>query len=217
MSAPLAASSATLNRLSVYLRCLREMEADGRSTISSRELSERLHISSAQIRKDLAHFGDFGIRGVGYEIAPLADRVHRLLGLDRKHRIVIVGVGNLGRALAGYVGSNDESFEVVAGVDIDPAKIGKRLGTAVVHHVDDLETAVRETGADLAVLTVPAASARDCYRALVDAGIRAILNFSPVQLPAHPGVNVKNVDLRIQLEETSYLLGQPRQPAKETD
>jgi redox-sensing transcriptional repressor len=214
MSAPLAASSATLNRLSIYLRCLRELEADGRSTISSRKLSERLHISSAQIRKDLAHFGDFGIRGVGYEIAPLADRVHRLLGLDRKHRIVIVGVGNLGRALAGYVGSNDESFVVVAGVDIDPAKIGKRLGTAVVHHIDDLETAVRETGADLAVLTVPAASAGDCYQALVDAGIRGILNFSPVRLPDIPNVNVKNADLRTQLEEASFLLQHPVQPSK---
>ncbi len=217
MSAPLPAPPATLNRLSLYLRCLRERLADGRPTISSKELADQLHISSAQIRKDLAHFGAFGIRGVGYEIAPLADRVHRLLGLDHKHRLVIVGMGNLGRALAAYRGFNDESFEVVAGIDVDPTKIGKCLGRVVVHHVDDLETTVRETAADIGVLTVPAAAAGDCYQALVDAGIRALLNFAPVQLPDRPEVKIKNVDLRIQLEETSFLLQRSVQVAKETD
>jgi len=193
------------------------LQEAGRETISSRELAERFHLSSAQIRKDLAHFGEFGIRGVGYEISPLADRIHILLGLDRKHRLVIVGMGNLGRALAGYVGFNDDSFEVVAGIDNDPDKIDQAQGSIVVRAMDDIDTVVRKTAADVGVLTVPGASAPACYRALVAAGIRAILNFAPVRLPEKAGVNVKNVDLRIQLEETSFLLQQPPPSSEEAD
>jgi len=216
MADPHGVPSATLNRLSVYLRGLRELQNEGRETISSKEFATRFHLSSSQIRKDLAHFGDFGIRGVGYEIAGLADRLHQLLGLDRKHRLVIVGMGNLGRALAGYVGFNDDSFEVVAGIDIAPGKIRRESGELPVFHVRDLHRVVESTGAEIGVLTVPAAAAIDSYEALAEAGVCSILNFTPVHLPDREGVELKNVDLRIQLEEVSFLL-QSLSTAKEAD
>lgn len=199
-------SSATLNRLSVYLRGLRELQTEGLATVSSKAFAERFHLSSAQIRKDLAQFGDFGIRGVGYEIAPLADRLHHLLGLDRKHRLVIVGMGNLGLALAGYVGFNDDSFEVVAGIDTDVTKIGKTPDGLPVFDISDLRKVVERTGAEIGVLTVPAHAAIESYGALVEADIHSILNFAPVHLPDRDGVELKNVDLRVHLEEASFLL-----------
>lgn len=199
-------STATLNRLSIYLRCLRELQREGLETVSSRELADRFHLSSVQIRKDLAQFGDFGTRGVGYEIAPLAARLHSLLGLDRKRPIVIVGMGSLGSALAGYIHFNDDSFQVVAGFDVDPDKVGRRERGVPIYDPGELARVVRETGAQIAVLTVPAEAASASYDALVAAGIRAILNFAPVALPDRPTVRLKNVDLRTYLEETSFLL-----------
>lgn len=203
-------SSATLNRLSVYLRCLQELQRAGTLTISSQALADRFHLSSAQIRKDLAQFGEFGIRGKGYEIGPLADRLHHLLGLDRKRRLVIVGMGQLGTALAGYIHFNDDSFEVVAGFDSDPAKIGRSLRGVPVYAIADLRRTIEETGAEIAVLTVPAAAAVECYDALAAAGVRAVLNFAPATLPERDQVRLKNVDLRTYLEEASFLLSPPR-------
>ncbi|MDX1383802.1 MAG: redox-sensing transcriptional repressor Rex [Thermoanaerobaculia bacterium] len=200
------ASTATLNRLSVYLRCLRELLRDGYETVSSQELADRFHFSSAQIRKDLAQFGDFGIRGVGYQIEPLVERLHSLLGLDQKRPIVIVGMGALGNALAGYIHFNDDSFEVVAGFDNDPQKVGRELRGIPIRDITALPEVLAETGAEIAVLTVPAEAAAECYEALADAGIRAILNFAPVPLPDRGSVRLKNVDLRTYLEETSFLL-----------
>jgi redox-sensing transcriptional repressor len=203
-------STATLNRLSVYLRCLQELQRSGELTISSRALADRFHLSSAQIRKDLAQFGEFGIRGVGYEIGPLAERLHHLLGLDRKRRLVIVGMGQLGTALAGYIHFNDDSFEVVAGFDSDAAKIGRSLRGVPVFAIADLRVVIDRTGAEIAVLTVPAAAAVECYDALAAAGVRAVLNFAPVSLPERDLVRLKNVDLRTYLEEASFLLSPPR-------
>jgi redox-sensing transcriptional repressor len=203
---PSLTSTATLNRLSVYLRCLQELERAGATTISSQALADRFHLSSAQIRKDLAQFGEFGIRGRGYEIAPLAERIHHLLGLDKKRRLVIVGMGQLGTALAGYIHFNDDSFEVVAGVDNDPEKIGRKRRGVPVFGFAELERVIRDTGAEIAVLTVPASAAVECYRALAAAGVRAVLNFAPVTLPERDGIRLKNVDLRTYLEEASFLL-----------
>jgi len=217
MTDPSATSSATLNRLSVYLRCLRELQKEGHETVSSRELADRFHLSSVQIRKDLAQFGDFGVRGIGYSIAPLAQRLHELLGLDHKHRLVIVGMGNLGCALAAYVGFNDESFEVVAGFDIDPSKVGTHAGKLVVQHMDDIARVVGETAADIGVLTAPTTAALECYETLIATGIQAILNFAPVPLPDRSGVRLKNVDLRVHLEEASFLLQEAVGVPKEAD
>lgn len=199
-------SPLTLNRLSVYLRCLRALAAEGVKTVSSQELGERFNLSSAQIRKDLAQFGDFGVRGVGYEVEPLAAALHELLGLSDQHRLVICGMGHLGRALAGYLGFNDLSFSVVAAVDSDPEKVGQELAGLVVRPTGDLRQVVLETHADIGVIAVPSDAAVPIYEDLVAAGVSSILNFAPTSLPESATVRVKNVDMRIYLEEMAFFL-----------
>lgn len=199
-------SPLTLNRLSFYLRCLRHLQETGIKRVSSQELAKRYHLSATQIRKDLAQFGEFGIRGVGYEVDELADHLNSLLGLDRKHAMLIVGMGNLGSALAQYLGFNYGSFHVVAGVDNDPKKIGRKVGSFTVRSADELATVVRESGAEIGVLAVPAEAAQQNYDALAEAGIKAVLNFAPVRLKRRPGIPLKNVDLRINLEELAFFL-----------
>lgn len=200
-------SPLTLNRLSVYLRCLRRLQAEDVRRISSQELARRFQLSSSQIRKDLAQFGEFGIRGIGYDVDALARSLNSLLGLDREHRLVVVGMGNLGSALARYLGFNSGAFHVVAGVDKDPTKVGRKVGDLVVRHSDDLAEVVRESRADIGVLAVPAESAQENYEALAEAGVQAVLNFAPVRLTCNPKVPLKNVDFRIQLEELAFALG----------
>ena len=200
-------SPLTLNRLSLYLRCLRELGEEGVPTISSQELADRLGVSAAQIRRDLAHFGDFGVRGVGYGVDELTSSLGHVLGLDRTHPIVIVGVGNLGSALAQFLNFADLSFRVVAAVDNDPAKIGRKIGRIAIESSDRLATVVRRSRAEIGVLTVPRRAAQKNYDALVAAGIRAVLNFAPVRLERSPEVVTKSVDLRIFLEELGFYLG----------
>jgi redox-sensing transcriptional repressor len=199
-------SPLTLNRLSFYLRSLRQLQEQGIKVISSQELAQRYHLSATQIRKDLAQFGELGIRGVGYDVDVLADHLSALLGLDRTHPMVIVGMGNLGTALAQYLGFNYGAFHVVAGVDIDPAKIGRRIGSFTVRPAADLPQVVRDSGAEIGVLTVPAGAAQQNYDALADAGVKGVLNFAPVRLKTRHEVPLKNVDLRINLEELAYFL-----------
>ncbi|HSC21835.1 MAG TPA: redox-sensing transcriptional repressor Rex [Solirubrobacterales bacterium] len=199
-------SPLTLNRLSFYLRCLRHLQEQDIRRISSQELARRYHLSATQIRKDLAQFGEFGIRGVGYEVDVLADHLNSLLGLDRRHAMVIVGMGNLGSALAQYLGFNYGSFRVVAGVDNDPRKIGRKVANLTVRPSADLKEVVRESGAEIGVLAVPAEAAQENYDALADAGIKGVLNFAPVRVKRRPGVPLKNVDLRINLEELAFFL-----------
>jgi redox-sensing transcriptional repressor len=199
-------SPLTLNRLSFYLRCLRHLQELGIRRISSQEMAQRYHLSATQIRKDLAQFGEFGIRGVGYDIDELADHLNALLGLDRQHAMVIVGMGNLGSALAQYLGFNYGAFKVVAGVDNDPKKIGRRISGLLVRPTADLKNVVRESGAEIGVLAVPAESAQENYEALADAGVKGVLNFAPVRVKRRPGVPLKNVDLRINLEELAFFL-----------
>jgi redox-sensing transcriptional repressor len=199
-------SPLTLNRLSVYLRCLRALQAQGVARISSQELARRYLLSATQIRKDLAQFGGFGIRGVGYDVDELARHLNSLLGLDREHPLVIVGMGNLGSALAHHPGFNEGAFRVVAGVDRDPAKVGRDMGRFIVRPSAELPAVVRDSGAEIGVLAIPADSAQQGYDALVAAGVRAVLNFAPARIERDPAVPVKNVDLRIQLEELGFLL-----------
>jgi redox-sensing transcriptional repressor len=200
-------SPLTLNRLSLYLRCLRSISGDGIGTISSQQLADQFHLSAAQIRKDLAQFGEFGIRGVGYRIEPLADRLTELLGLDSFHPLVIVGMGNLGSALAASAGFNTGCFKVVAGLDNDAGKIGKRIGDIEVQDASGLARVVGETEAEIGILTVPSEVAQENYDALADAGVKAILNFAPTVLELRPEVRTKSVDLLIDLEELGYFLG----------
>lgn len=199
-------SPLTLNRLSFYLRCLRHLQELGIKRVSSQEMAQRYHLSATQIRKDLAQFGEFGIRGVGYDVEALGDHLNSLLGLDRQHAMVIVGMGNLGSALAHYLGFNYGAFHVVAGVDNDPAKIGRQIGNFTVRAAADLLEVVRESGAEIGVLAVPAEAAQENYDALADAGVKGVLNFAPVRVKRRPDVPLKNVDLRINLEELAFFL-----------
>lgn len=200
-------SSLTLNRLSVYLRALRQLDEEGAQRISSREMASRFHLSAAQIRKDLAQFGELGIRGVGYEVGHLRRKLEAQLGLKREHRAIIVGAGNIGSALAQFPGLNSELFKVVGIVDIDPARIGVQVGRVVVRPSGDLPDLVRDTQAELGILAVPAEAAQENYDAMEKAGIRAVLNFAPVHLREKPSTHVKNVDLMIFLEELAHHLG----------
>ncbi len=199
-------SPLTVNRLSLYLRALNHLREQGILRVSSKDLAQRYRLSAALIRKDLAQFGEFGIRGVGYEVGPLGDRIAGLLGLERTHSIVICGVGNLGSALARYWGFNHGHFRVVAGVDTDPQKVGRRLGSFTVGHPRDLKRLVRDSGAEIGVLAVPESAATENYAALIAAGIRAVINFAPIRLEPRADVRVKNVDLRINLEEVAFFL-----------
>jgi redox-sensing transcriptional repressor len=199
-------SPLTLNRLSFYLRCLRHLQELGIKRVSSQEMARRYHLSATQIRKDLAQFGEFGIRGVGYEVDELAEHLNALLGLDHQHAMLIVGMGNLGSALAQYLGFNYGAFHVVGGVDNDPRKIGRKVGSFVVRASDELAEVVRESGAEIGVLAVPAEAAQENYDRLADAGIKAVLNFAPVRVKRRTGVPLKNVDLRINLEELAFFL-----------
>ena len=199
-------SPLTLNRLSFYLRCLRHLQELGIKRVSSQEMAQRYHLSATQIRKDLAQFGEFGIRGVGYDIDELAEHLNALLGLDRQHAMVIVGMGNLGSALAQYLGFNYGAFKVVAGVDNDPRKVGRRISGLLVRPTADLKAVIRESGAEIGVLAVPAEAAQENYDALADAGVKGVLNFAFVRVKRRPDVPLKNVDLRINLEELAFFL-----------
>jgi redox-sensing transcriptional repressor len=199
-------SCVTLHRLSEYLRCLRYLEGTGIEKISSGDLAERFHLSAAQIRKDLAHFGEFGIRGVGYDISHLADRIKCLLGLDQPRAVIVAGMGNLGSALTRFLSIGRETFEVVAGVDSDPSKIGEKIGHLTIRPVSELPRLVDETRAEIGILAVPADAAQSVYEAFVSAGVQAVLNFAPVRLPSDKAVRTRNVDLQVFLEELSYFL-----------
>ena len=205
-------SELTTSRLSVYLRCLNLLAASGIKTVSSQALAEQFRLNSAQIRKDLAHFGEFGTRGVGYSVDELRRHLTQILGLDRAHRVGIVGAGNLGTALANYDGFRGSNFEVVALFDNDRGKIGRKLGPAqtAVYDVRRLAQVVRERGIDVAVIAVPARAAQRVLNQLMSAGVRAVLNFAPARLNARLGVKVKTVDLTISLESLSYFLARPQ-------
>jgi redox-sensing transcriptional repressor len=202
-------SPLTVNRLSVYLRSLRTLAERGVRRVSSHELAREFHLSSTQIRKDLAQFGEFGVRGVGYDVESLAAKLADLLGLDRVHPIVLVGMGNLGTALARFPAFNSGSFLVVAGFDSDPAKFGQRVGRVAIHALEALPRIVTESGARMAILAVPGEFAAAEHQRLVEAGITSILNFAPISLPSTKDCRVKNVDLRVHLEELAFFVEPP--------
>jgi len=206
-------SELTTSRLSVYLRCLNALDAAGIKTISSQALAEQFNLNSAQIRKDLGYFGEFGVRGVGYYVEDLRDHITTILGLDKPHRVGIVGAGRLGAALADYNGLERSNFSVVALFDNDKDKIGRTVGDSeiVVHDVERLATVVREESIDVMVVAVPAKAAQKVLNRIMSAGIKAVLNFAPASLTARLGVKVKTVDLTTSLESLSYFLARPRE------
>ena len=202
-------SELTTNRLSVYLRCLSVLEQAGMRTISSQALAEQFHLNAAQIRKDLAYFGEFGVRGVGYYVRDLKRHLRQILGLDRKLRVGIVGAGNLGLALADYPGFGQEGFEIAALFDSQREKVGQQSrGGVPIHDIHDLKKIARRESIRIVVIAVPATSAQQVLQLVVSAGIKAVLNFSPGTLQVPADVKLKSVDLTVSLESLSFFLAQ---------
>jgi redox-sensing transcriptional repressor len=204
---PEPVSELTTNRLSVYLRCLNALDAAGVRTISSQGLAERFHLNAAQIRKDLAYFGEFGVRGIGYYVTELRRHLRQILGLDRGVKVGIIGAGNLGLALADYGGFRDDGFEIVALFDTLREKIGRRSrGGVVIYDVRELRKVVAREQIGIAVIAVPAAAAQHAVQAAVAAGVTAILNFSPGSVKVPRGVKIRSMDLTVSLESLSFFL-----------
>jgi len=209
-------SELTAGRLSVYLRCLNTLDAAGVKTISSKALAEQFHLNAAQIRKDLAYFGEFGVRGVGYYVKELKRHLRTILGVDRTVRVAILGAGNLGLALADYPGFRQEGFSIVALFDVERNKIGRHSRAGVsIYDTGEFRKFVKKENIDIAVVAVPADSAQSVVTMAVQAGIRAILNFSPGTLKVPPGVKLKNVDLTVSLESLSFFLARGEADAGE--
>ena len=206
---PEQVSELTTNRLSVYLRCLNELHESGVQSVSSQSLAERYQLNAAQIRKDLAYFGEFGVRGVGYYVNDLRRHLRQILGLDRHLRVAIMGAGNLGLALADYPGFRQEGFEIAALFDAANEKIGHESRSGVpIFDIKELKRVVRRERLDIAVIAVPAPHAQPVVEQVVTAGIKAILNFSPGTLKVPPDVKLKSVDLTVSLESLSFYLAQ---------
>ena len=202
-------SELTTNRLSVYLRCLNALDADGVRTISSQALAEQFHLNAAQIRKDLAYFGEFGVRGIGYYVKELRRHLRQILGLDRGVRVAIIGAGNLGLALADYGGFRDDGFEIVALFDILKEKVGRRSrGGVVIHDMREFRKVAQREEIGIAVVAVPGAAAQGAINTVAAAGVRAILNFSPGAFKVPRGVKLKSMDLTVSLESLSFFLVQ---------
>jgi redox-sensing transcriptional repressor len=202
-------SELTTNRLSVYLRCLNALDQAGVKTISSQALADQFHLNAAQIRKDLAYFGEFGVRGVGYYVKELRTHLRQILGLERRVKVAVMGAGNLGLALADYQGFRTDGFEIAALFDAERDKIGRRSkGGVPIHDVRTFRRFVRRERIRIAVIAVPAAAAQAVLNEVVAAGIKAVLNFSPGTLTAPADVKVKSVDLTVSLESLSFFLAQ---------
>ena len=196
----------TVRRLSVYTRCLSELEEDGVRTISSQELARRFNLNSAQVRKDLAYFGEFGVRGIGYFVSGLKAELRKILGLDREWPVALVGFGNLGSALFHYKGFGRQGFRIAAIFDDDPAKAGRQVGETPIFAMADMPREVGARGIQVAILAVPVDDAQLVTDQLVAAGIKSILNFAPARLRVPRDVRLKDVDLSIELETLSFYL-----------
>jgi redox-sensing transcriptional repressor len=199
-------ADSTVRRLSLYLRFLEDFEARGLSTISSEELARRGGTTSAQVRKDLSFFGSFGKRGLGYSVPELAGRLREILGLGRKWKVIIVGAGKIGAALAQYRGFGQRGFHITAVYDNDTDRIGRRWEDLVVRDIAQLESDTRRDVPDIAVVAVPGEAAQKVVDRIVKAGIRAILNFAPAQLQVPQEVTIKNVNMAMELEGLSFAL-----------
>jgi redox-sensing transcriptional repressor len=194
---------ATIARLPEYLRALHNLE-DGSETISSEALAAAAGVNSAKLRKDLSHLGSYGTRGVGYDVALLIEQIEHVLGLNLRRAVCLVGVGNLGHALAGYAGFASRGFRIVALFDADPAKVGERINGLTVRHIDELARVAVEESIAIGVIATPAASAQSVADELVAAGVTSILNFAPCVLSVPSNVDVRKVDLAVELQILSF-------------
>jgi redox-sensing transcriptional repressor len=196
----------TIRRLSVYTRCLLQLEEDGVKTVSSQELADRFNLNSAQVRKDLAYFGEFGVRGIGYYVSGLKAELQRILGLDREWPVALMGFGNLGSALFHYRGFARQGFRIAAIFDEDPSKVVHEVESTPIFASRDLVREVKARGIQIAIVAVPMEAAQAVADQLVAAGIKAILNFAPARIKVPRDVRLKNVDLSIELETLSFYL-----------
>jgi len=200
-------SELTIGRLSIYLRCVDRLARVGVETVSSQELARRFNLNSAQIRKDFAYFGEFGVRGVGYNVQELRKYLREILGLDHEHRLVIVGAGNLGTALCHYSRFSGDAFLIVGVLDSDAHKIGEQTPAGLlVEDASRLAEIVRQRRVEIGVITTPPSAAQSVCDQMLAAGLKGILNFAPVQVKGPEGALVRSVDLRIHLEELSFYL-----------
>jgi redox-sensing transcriptional repressor len=195
---------ATVARLPLYLRALTALAERGVVTVSSEELAETAGVNSAKLRKDLSYLGSYGTRGVGYEVDYLRHQISREIGLTQDWPVVIVGIGNLGHALANYAGFASRGFRVAALVDADPARAGTEVAGLRVRHVDELERLVADQNIAIAVIATPAVAAQQVCDRLVAAGVTSILNFAPALLQVPEGVDLRKVDLSIELQILAY-------------
>jgi redox-sensing transcriptional repressor len=201
-----AIPEATVARLAMYLQVLSGLGAAGgeRSTISSEQLARSAGVNSAKLRKDLSYVGSYGIRGVGYDVRTLTDEISRTLGAHRAHRVALVGLGNLGQALAGYPGFAGRGFVISALFDVDPARVGREVGGRAIQHLDDAVPVCRAGGVTIGVIATPATAAQQVADILVAAGIRSILNFAPGVLSVPADVEVRHVDLALELQILAF-------------
>lgn len=195
---------AVVSRLSLYLRELQHLLRDGHETTSSTQLGKLLGFTDAQVRKDLAYFGQFGYPGIGYRCDELVAAIKRILGTNRQWPVALVGIGNLGRALLGYRGFGEQGFRVVAAFDIDPHVIGAHIEGVPVYSIDSLGDVIREKGIRLAIIAVPAVAAQNVAEQVVQAGVEGVLNFAPVTISLPKQISTVGVDLAIELEQLSF-------------
>jgi redox-sensing transcriptional repressor len=193
-------------RLSVYLRCLQRLKSNTIRTVSSEALAKAAGVKSTQLRKDLTYFGQFGTRGLGYDVEMLSKMISDLLGTNSLQPVILVGVGNLGRALLSYRGFEQEGFEIVAAFDIDPGRLRNKQHRIPVHGMNQLAEVITARGVKMAILTVPVEAAQEVTNLLVGHGITGILNFAPLVLHVPEEVMVNNVNLAIELENLSYFV-----------
>ncbi len=198
-----------VRRLSLYLRQLEAFKRKDRRTISSKQLGESLGLTDAQVRKDLAYFGQFGHPGIGYKVDDLIGEVRRILGTDKTWNVLLVGAGNLGRALMAYRGFASKGFQLAAIFDNDPSKVGKKHAVFTVQPLSELQQTIRAQNIKLAMLAVPADNAQDVADQLIEAGIRGLLNFAPVSITVPPQIALNSVDLAVQLEQLSFQVSFP--------
>ena len=199
-------SQAVIKRLPRYYRYLGELKDEGVMRISSRELSELMHVTASQIRQDLNHFGGFGQQGYGYNVRNLYDEIGKILGLDKNHKLVVIGAGHLGQALSNYVNFERRGFHILGIFDKDPEIIGTKIRDVTVSPMEELEDFIKNNDIDIAVLTIPKTSAVAVSRMLVKYNIKAIWNFAHVDLPVPDSVTVENVHLSESLMRLSYNL-----------
>jgi redox-sensing transcriptional repressor len=198
------APPAVVSRLSLYLRELQHLVGEGTQTTNSSQLGDRLGFTDAQVRKDLAHFGQFGHPGIGYRCDELIAEIRKILGTDRRWAVALMGVGNLGRALLGYRGFQSQGFAIAAAFDADPEKVGKRVEGIEIYSVERLAKVVAEERIDLGMVAAPAAHAQTATDMLVAAGVSGILNFAPVTVTVPAGVSMVGVDLARELEQVTF-------------